>query len=135
MRIIRAAVPALASILIIAASGCGLAGGTDAPAQESSTSDSCVAVTAHFSSIQAQILDKSCIGCHGAQGGVNLQTYSEVVNGENSSGQPVVTAGDPSASRLHEVVSTGKMPLGASKLCDAKIEAIRKWIADGAADD
>jgi len=104
-------------------------------ATEEETTDSCVSVEATYSSIQNHVLARSCTSCHGSQGNVSLESYSQVVSGTNSAGNRVVTPFDPSNSRLYVTVNTGTMPLGGPALCNAKIQAIRTWIENGAAND
>ncbi len=66
-----------------------------------------------------------CGPCHTgtrADGGYNLQTYSNATN-------PLfVSSGNPGASSLYLEVDSGAMPLGASKLPQGEIDSIRSWI-------
>lgn len=82
-------------------------------------------------------------GCHvtpSPQAGMNLSagvSYANTVN------QPAVVfgpgtrvlPGDPGASILYQLVSTGVMPLLGGPLTAAQIETIREWIAEGAEDN
>lgn len=76
-----------------------------------------------------------CISCHsgpGAEQGLRLDTYANVMAGSSSG--PVVVVGDADASELYLRVAgvvTPQMPLGSSLTAD-DIALIKKWINDGA---
>jgi outer membrane lipoprotein-sorting protein len=78
-----------------------------------------------YASIKS-ILDTNCAGCHmgpGAKKGVDLSTYAGV--------RKHVTPGNPSGSRIMREINRGSMPPG-GRLPKAQIDALSKWIADGA---
>ncbi len=99
---------------------------------------------AKLSTIQTDIFDKSCSfsSCHGAGA-----TSPELTSGKShgnlvdrasniEAGKKLVVAGKPDESLLYLVLqgsvgAVNQMPKG-SKLDAAKVEAVRKWIADGA---
>lgn len=76
-----------------------------------------------------------CLNCHNAEkhkGGLDLSTYGGALTG--SSGGKIVNPGEADGSTLFGVVShtrEPKMPPSGTKIADAEIELIRKWIADG----
>jgi hypothetical protein len=77
-----------------------------------------------------------CGSCHNpdkAKGGLNLESYSAAMQGGGSG--KVVEPGDADASTLFLVVAhreEPKMPPGGSKIPDAELDVIRKWIEGGA---
>ena len=84
----------------------------------------------------APILAGHCLRCHqgkDAKGDVDLTTASGVVEGAGEGW--VVVPGQPGESRLFEVISGEKptMPKSGDRLSAAQVEAIRAWIAGGAA--
>ena len=86
-----------------------------------------------FSRDVLPILTSQCGSCHGGQGGLWLTTYEEVMVGGDSG--PVVVPGQPDQSPLYLRVTgqqTPQMPLDASPLTQAQIDAIKGWIAEGA---
>jgi mono/diheme cytochrome c family protein len=79
------------------------------------------------------ILTSQCGSCHGGQGGLWLTTYEQVMVGGQSGA--VVVPGQSSQSLLYLRVSGDKppqMPLDAAPLTQNQIDAIRKWIDEGA---
>jgi len=102
-----------------------------------------------LSSIQANILDKSCVnrGCHpGNFAPMSLQTgqsFSTLVNVNSAYGNPRilrVKPGDSNNSVLYLKITgsatvggaANRMPLGFSALSTEEINAIRDWIDAGA---
>src|SRR5688572_4302392 len=83
------------------------------------------------------IFNASCVSCHNPDknaAGLDLTTYSATMKG--SSG-PVIQPGEADVSLLYLLVTHEQephMPLKASKLADAQLETIKKWIAGGALD-
>jgi WD40 repeat protein len=81
------------------------------------------------------IFATSCLNCHNAdkfKGDLDLTTFKGTMAG--GSGGRVISPGNPESSQLFKSVShTGepKMPPDGSKLPDAQIELIRRWIAGG----
>lgn len=106
-------------------------------------------VSPTLDSIQANVFTPICSGCHTGQGdslpgSMNLtNAESSMINlvGVASAEQPQlqrVTAGDPDNSyliqKLEGTATVGsRMPLGGAPLDQATIDAIREWIANGAA--
>jgi WD40 repeat protein len=82
------------------------------------------------------ILRDSCVGCHGPdkkRGGLAVHTFTELMQGGSSGA--VVKPGDPDGSRLFMLVAhraEPAMPPKSPKLEPAKLDVVRKWIADGA---
>src|SRR5687768_16032144 len=84
------------------------------------------------------IFSASCVSCHNPdknQAGLNLSTYAATMTG--SSNGKILEPGDPDSSLVYLLVTHQEephMPLKASKLPDAQLELIRKWIVGGALD-
>lgn len=85
---------------------------------------------ARFHAEVAPLLAGQCIECHaaGGKGGLDLRSRDTAFNGDSGA---VVTPGDPDASLLFKYVSTHEMP-PKRPLSEKQIEALRRWIADGA---
>ena len=81
----------------------------------------------YYSTVQT-ILDNSCTGCHGSSGGVNLESYLNVMNS--------VVAGDSTGSVLWQVIGGGNpsMPPPNGGLSSINIHKISLWIQLGALD-
>ena len=112
------------AILLLSAStgGCG-----SAPNSSSNGVDPNVTVLATYSSISTNILQVSCVHCHGSKGGLSFETHAGTL--------AAVTTGSPSQSRLYTAVSSGAMPKTGNLLSTAQIQAISDWITAGAADN
>src|SRR5256714_964531 len=84
------------------------------------------------------IFNASCVSCHNPdknKAGLDLTTYATAMAG--SSNGKILQSGDPDASLIYLLVSHQEephMPQKSSKLPDAQLEIIRKWIAGGALD-
>lgn len=81
------------------------------------------------------ILSRYCLTCHGKSSpeqGVDLRTAQAVLRGGFNGA--VVVKGNPEQSLLYQKLVQGKMPPPAfkSKVSDADVEEIRRWIAAGA---
>ena len=82
------------------------------------------------------IVVQSCINCHNADkssGGLDLSSYNGVMSG-GSSGK-AINPGDPEGSLLYRLVTHQQepfMPQRGSKLSDAHLATLRKWIEGGA---
>ena len=92
-----------------------------------------VAASAHgaprFEIDVAPILGARCLACHAAKSpaaGLSLETRDHILRGGKSG--PAIVAGKPTDSLLLSMVSTGKMPMGGTRLSSAEIETIRQWI-------
>jgi len=90
-----------------------------------------------YSSTIQPIFNNNCTGCHGSSGGLNLGSYSSLMNGGNSGA--VVISGNGSGSRLIQklqgTASGSQMPKNQSPLDDATINLISSWIDQGALDN
>src|SRR6185436_1797662 len=84
------------------------------------------------------IFSTSCVSCHNPdknKAGLDLTSYSATLKGSSSA--KIIEPGDPDSSLVYMLVThqaEPHMPLKASKLPDAQLEIIRKWIAGGALD-
>jgi mono/diheme cytochrome c family protein len=86
-----------------------------------------------FESDVLPILKSKCSTCHGAdepEGGFQVASLAAIMAGGESG--TVVTAGEPAASRIFELIEAGEMPpKDEGTLSSTQIEVIRRWIADG----
>jgi mono/diheme cytochrome c family protein len=83
---------------------------------------------ADFESASA-ILRGKCLSCHSAgvrSGGLSVASRDDILRG-GKSGSAIVP-GNPVDSMLMIMIATAKMPMGGTKLSDAEIATIRKWI-------
>ena len=99
--------------------------------------------SATFTSIQTEILNKSCAfsGCH-VSGSVNPNlsgnSYANIVSKKSSTGMDYIKPNDPNNSYLLQkilgssVINGSRMPLNSSPLSQEKINVITEWINDGA---
>ena len=83
----------------------------------------------------APLLESRCLRCHNAEkaeGGLSLATFDAARRGGEV--LPAVVPGEPAESYLLDMVTGDKppMPKGGDPLSDEQIEALRRWIADGA---
>lgn len=92
-----------------------------------------------FSNFQDDVLPifrSKCMRCHNAdtqRGGLNLATHVALMQGGSSG--PVVDTGNADGSRLFRLITHDEepiMPPSGGKLADDEIEAVRRWINDGA---
>ena len=93
-----------------------------------------VVALASFASAEA-VFKQYCTGCHGSdtkKAGLDISTYDAIMAGRN--GRPVVVAGDPSMSRLVQVMAgpTKKMPPGDDSVPADAVKAVSDWIQAGA---
>jgi mono/diheme cytochrome c family protein len=87
-----------------------------------------------FESEVRSVLTNNCLKCHGGEqtlGGFDMRTSASFAKGGNHG--PAVVPGKPDASRLIEWVASGKMPMGGARLAAKDIDALRRWVASGAA--
>jgi mono/diheme cytochrome c family protein len=92
-----------------------------------------------FNSQVLPIFTQSCASCHGGSGGVNLNTFNNIVNASGNKLGRSVIAGDADASPLYQLLlgpvgSVPKMPIGSS-LSETQINTIKTWIDNGATND
>ena len=90
----------------------------------------------HFSREVAPIFERRCLRCHDqaqARGGLSLARGADVRIGGDSG--PAVVPGHPDQSRLLKLISgpKPKMPKKGQALTQKEKEAVRQWIAAGAA--
>lgn len=77
------------------------------------------------------IFNDNCTGCHGNSGGLDLSSYSSLMEGGNSGA--VIVAGDHTNSYLWQRVDDGSMPPGNNPdLSSEQIDLIAQWIDEGA---
>lgn len=79
-----------------------------------------------------------CIGCHGGNGGLFVDTQPHLLQGGNHG--PAVIAGNADGSILIKKISTtppfgDRMPQGGPFLADSTIQVIKDWINQGALDN
>lgn len=77
----------------------------------------------------ASILRARCVSCHSAKarsGGLSLESREDVLRG-GKSGSAIIP-GKPLDSLLLSMVSTGRMPMGGTKMPAGEIATIRTWI-------
>jgi hypothetical protein len=91
-----------------------------------------------FSQQVAPILALHCNVCHGDSGGLSTRTFRDLMRGGNMGA--VVIRGDPDSSLLIHFVdgrrgAAHRMPLGGRALTPEQIDLLRRWIAEGAADE
>jgi outer membrane lipoprotein-sorting protein len=81
------------------------------------------------------VFKQYCVGCHGTdskKAGLSLASYEGVMAGAR--GRPVVVAGDPTSSKVVQVLTGGtpKMPPGDDVVPAEAVKAISDWIQAGA---
>jgi hypothetical protein len=93
--------------------------------------------SAGFASQVAPILQRRCLSCHNdteRKGGLSLQSRTAAIKGGESGA--VIAPGDPDGSDLLDLITPAdgraEMPKDADPLSAAEVDAIRRWIADGA---
>jgi cytochrome c553 len=72
------------------------------------------------------IFDANCIACHGASGGLNLQSCDGLQAGSNHG--PVINPGNKETSHLWEEIDEGEMPQVGGRLPQSDIDSIGAWI-------
>jgi WD40 repeat protein/mono/diheme cytochrome c family protein len=88
------------------------------------------------------IFQGHCIGCHQpakAKGGYVMMSRESILAAGESK-QPAVVAGDPDKSQLVKMITPdakgeAEMPKDKKPLSKVEIDLIRRWVAEGAADD
>jgi hypothetical protein len=76
-----------------------------------------------------------CDNCHGGNGGLNVQTVAQLLQGGNHG--PAIIPGNSAGSNLVRKLSPtppfgDRMPQGGPYLPDATVQIIRDWIDQGA---
>jgi hypothetical protein len=100
---------------------------TPIPSPTPSPSPDPVVATATFTLVNSQILQPSCVACHGAvapAAGISFATYAATSTS--------VVAGNPAASILYVQIEQGLMPQGAPPLPAAQLQLLSDWITSGA---
>ena len=80
------------------------------------------------------IFTNKCTTCHGSSGGLNLTSYSALMNG-GTSGNVVISNNGPGSyiiKKLRGTGSGGQMPASGCCLEDSEIQLIETWINEGA---
>lgn len=83
------------------------------------------------------IFNASCTSCHGANGGVNLSSFEQLMNSVgNAYGDRVVVPFEPDSSGLVDKIEPNpmfgsRMPQG-GMLNQSDIDLIRQWVSEGA---
>ena len=78
------------------------------------------------------LLDRKCVGCHGGQAGLFMNSYDNLMAGGPAG--KIVIPGDPEDSELVRRIrglSQPRMPLDGSTLASPEIDMIVTWIAEG----
>ena len=92
--------------------------------------------TVSFQNDLLPLFQTECIRCHGGAGGLQLDTYADLMAGGDSG--PVVVAGDPDASLIIQRLDGSiapQMPADGPALSDNEIETVAQWIREGAQDN
>jgi hypothetical protein len=145
----------LVVLAVFSTVGCQMSlqnGGDDSP-DAGTTSATCTEAKNHsdLAWIQDNVFTKSCTfsGCHrgtaSGAGFLNLETgmsHTQLVNqpAKTETGWMRVTAGTTSTSYLLVAIGAatgpkptdGVMPLGSPPLCQEKLDAIKRWVEQGA---
>jgi len=92
--------------------------------------------TVFYSTDIQPIFTSDCIHCHGGAGGLELDSYANLIAGGVSG--PVVNPGSPNTSILiHRLEGTilPTMPADGPPLTGPEIDRVRQWILEGAQDN
>jgi mono/diheme cytochrome c family protein len=87
----------------------------------------CLQAKVKFERDVKPILEQHCVRCHGADGamkGLRLDKKERALMG--------VVKKKPDESRIYAASKTGFMPPGEKKLTPAELDALRRWILEGA---
>jgi hypothetical protein len=86
----------------------------------------------HFEQDVLPILEKHCLGCHGAAqtSGLDLRTPETMRKGGSKG--PALVKGSAERSLLYQRILDKSMPFGPRKLTDGEAQVIRNWIDAGA---
>jgi IPT/TIG domain len=111
-----AALPLLSGAFLV--QSCGKPPSADVSASASS-----------YSSINATVIQASCVHCHPGIGPFDFSTYSSLL----ASG--TIIPGNPQSSLFYIEVANGSMPQGGPPLSTSQVQAIFNWISAGALND
>jgi hypothetical protein len=83
-------------------------------------------------------INYGCDGCHGGNGGLEVQTVTQLLNGGIHG--PAVVAGKADSSLIVKKLSANppfgdRMPRGGPYLADSTIQILKTWINQGAKDN
>jgi len=124
----------LTGAIAMLATACG-GGGSTEPISVVKTTEGGIS----FQGTVHPILMDHCIRCHGesADGALSILSYESVMKGGKSGG--FVVAGKPDESRSVTSIEKTKVPFMPPRIFPAltedRIQAIRQWISEGAADN
>src|SRR6476619_759010 len=111
-----------------------------APADNPKAKEVAPATVSYYTQVRP-IFQAHCQGCHQpakARGEYVMTAFDKLLAG-GESGQRAVVAGHPEQSLLVEQITPAdgkaKMPEGKKPLDSTDIDTIRRWVAEGAADD
>ncbi len=91
-----------------------------------------------FSKDVASIFLEHCVACHGpkkAEGGYRIDNFDELLKPGDTGEQPVVVTTAASGELIRRITSVDKsdrMPADADALSAAQIEAVKRWVVEGA---
>ena len=108
----------------------------EASPAEQATGDESSPGEVSFASQVLPIFEDNCTRCHGSNrqsGDQRLDSYAALMAGGEDGA--VVAPGQPDASLLVELVTSGEMPRNAAPLSADEIATIRQWIEAGALDN
>lgn len=115
---------------------------SDAKPAETATAETTPATTPiSFKADVAQILQDHCVACHGAkkaEGGYRVDTFAKLKLAGDSGVEPVVASQIDQSELVRRLITedaSERMPEGGERLPEAHIEAIKRWVQEGAAYD
>ena len=73
------------------------------------------------------VFNQNCISCHGESGGLNLESYENLMAGDSDNG-PVIIPDDHQQSELWQKIESGEMPQSNDDLSGAMVQLIGDWI-------
>ena len=76
------------------------------------------------------IFDSKCTSCHGSMAGLNLSSYTNLMNGGDNG--PIVDPYNHTSSELWIRVNSGSMPPGTNDLNSTELNQVAQWINEGA---
>ena len=127
----------LAGLASGAATGCGFtnyknaADGTLPTTVGSNPGNNTATGAATFSEVSSQILQPSCLGCHGAGAtSPDLSSYAGFATNTQW-----IAPGNPTGSAVYTAIQSGVMPKGGNMLTSAEISLMASWIQNGAQND
>jgi hypothetical protein len=100
---------------------CGICGGDNS---------SCI----NFTDEILPIFLTNCTGCHGNLGGLNLSSFTDIMNGGTSGASVIPENGANSLiiQKLRGTAQGSQMPMGGNPLEESVISIIETWINEGA---